>query len=123
MHKWRTLDLMLSPDLQEATRITPVFAALGDVTRLQLVHRLSAGKPRSIRQLAEGLDLTHQGVTKHLKVLEGAGLIRGDKVGREKLFTCEPAVLHEATSYLDDIAKQWDQALLRLQAFVEDDQG
>ena len=107
--------------MNDAQRLTPVFAALGDVTRLQLVHRLSAGEPRSIRQLAEGLGLTHQGVTKHLKVLEGAGLVVGGKVGRERQFTCEPELLHEATRYLDDIARQWDDALLRLKAFVEEE--
>ena len=100
--------------------ITAVFAALGDTTRLQLVHRLAAGEPRSIAQLAEGLGLTHQGVTKHLNVLENAGLVSGSKVGRERRFVGEPAALHQAQSYLSEVAALWDDALLRLKQFVED---
>ncbi len=111
---------MSSPDLSAAEQLTPVFAALGDVTRIQLVDRLGQGEPRSIAQLAEGLGLSHQGVTKHLKVLEGAGLVRGDKVGRERRYVGTSEQLHAARAYLDDVAGQWDAALQRLQAFVED---
>ena len=101
--------------------VTPVFAALGDITRLELAHRLADGSPRSIAQLADGLELSHQGVTKHLKVLESAGLVRAQKVGRERRYVCEPETLQTASSYLNDIATQWDGALARLKAFVEGD--
>ena len=103
------------------TRFSPIFAALGDVTRLQLVHRLGEGGPRSIAQLASGLNISHQGVTKHLRVLENSGLIQAQRVGRERQYSCAPNVLKEARNYLDNIGDQWEGALLRLQAFVEDE--
>ncbi len=111
---------MLSNNLAAADRISPIFAALGDVTRLELVRRLGHGEPRSIMQLADGLGISHQGVTKHLKVLENAGLIAADKVGRERRYKCSPTQLHAAQRYLDDVARQWDSALVRLQSLVED---
>ena len=100
-------------------RLTPVFAALGDATRLQLVDRLANGAPMPIVQLAEGLGISHQGVTKHLKVLEAAGLIEARRVGRERQYQCRSGAMHEAQAYLDQVAAQWDDALLRLKAFVE----
>lgn len=110
---------MSTPDSAQAARLTPVFAALGDPTRLQLVHRLGAGEARSIAQLADGLGLSHQGVTKHLKVLERAGLVRGDKIGRERRYICEPETLRDARTYLDAVAAQWDDALQRLQTYLD----
>ena len=96
-----------------------VFAALGDGTRLELVERLGDGRPRSISQLSAGLDLTRQGVTKHLRVLEHAGLVHSERVGRETRFTYRPEPIEEARSYLDRVAAQWGDALARLKAFVE----
>ncbi|MEM7020703.1 MAG: metalloregulator ArsR/SmtB family transcription factor [Pseudomonadota bacterium] len=104
---------------ESATALTPIFAALGDATRLQLVNRLADGRPQSIAQLASGLDITHQGVTKHLKVMEKAGLVRAKRVGRERRYSCEPKTMNAARQYLDEVARQWDEALLRLQDFVE----
>jgi DNA-binding transcriptional ArsR family regulator len=96
-----------------------VFAALGDATRLKLVGRLVDGQPRSIAQLADGLDLTRQGVTKHLRVLQRAGIVRAKSVGRESRFTFVPDPVARARSYLDGVSTQWDEALSRLTAFVE----
>jgi DNA-binding transcriptional ArsR family regulator len=98
----------------------PVFAALGDETRLKLVTRLSAGVPLSISALAEGSAVTRQAITKHLRVLEDAGLVRGAKQGRENLFELEGARLTEARKALDQISAQWDDALGRLKRFVEE---
>jgi len=109
-----------SSSLARAAHLTPVFAALGDLNRIHLIHRLAAGEPRSIAQLAEGLEISHQGVSKHLKVLEDAGLIVAERVGRERHYQCQPEILKEARSYLDQVAAQWDDALLRLQSYVED---
>ncbi len=102
-----------------AAQLSPLFAALGDVNRLRLVHRLGDGPPRSIAQLAEGLGLTHQGVTKHLKVLENAGLVDAHRVGRERRYRCRPERVREAQAYLDEVGREWDAALLRLKDFVE----
>ena len=97
----------------------PVFAALGDATRLKLVGRLVDGQPRSIAQLADGLDLTRQGITKHLRVLQRAGIVKAKSVGRESQFTYVPDPVDRARSYLEGVSAQWDDALARLKAFVE----
>jgi len=98
----------------------PVFAALGDETRLSLVARLSNGQPHSISQLTEGFKLTRQAVTKHLRVLEGAGIVHGVRTGRESRFKFDPDPIKEIKAYLDQVSDQWDQALARLKSFVED---
>jgi len=97
----------------------PVFAALGDATRLELVARLNDGRVRSIAQLSDGVSLTRQGVTKHLGVLEQAGIVRSNRVGREKHFAFAPESIEFVQSYLEQVSRQWDQALTRLQALVE----
>jgi DNA-binding transcriptional ArsR family regulator len=97
----------------------PVFAALGDGTRLALVARLCAGGPMSIARLTAGTDVTRQSVTKHLHVLAGAGLVRGARVGRDHVWEIEPTRLDEARRWLDHIASQWDEALARLKASLE----
>ena len=97
----------------------PVFAALGDETRLRLVAVLCAGGALSIAQLTAGTEITRQAVTKHLQVLAEAGLVRDIKVGRERLWEFEPARLDEARRSLDEIARQWDYALNKLKAAVE----
>lgn len=98
----------------------PVFAALGDDTRLTLLDRLADGQPQSIAQLTDGLDLTRQAVTKHLRTLERAGLVVNRKVGRESRFVFEPSPLIEARRYLDRVSAQWDHALARLKSLVEE---
>jgi DNA-binding transcriptional ArsR family regulator len=96
-----------------------VFAALGDETRLALVGRLSSGEPQSISQLTEGSRLTRQAITKHLRVLEGVGLVRCAHTGRESRFEFDPKPLEEMKEYLELVSGQWDEALLRLKIFVE----
>jgi DNA-binding transcriptional ArsR family regulator len=98
----------------------PVFAALGDPTRLSLVAKLCAGQPCSISQLTRGSRLTRQAITKHLRVLEDAGFVRCVRLGRESLFEFNPEPLEEIKQYLDSVSAQWDQALSRLKSFVED---
>ncbi len=98
----------------------PVFAALGDETRLSLLTKLSGGGRHSISQLTAGSRLTRQAITKHLRVLEGAGIVRGVHAGRENLFEFDPAPIEEAREYLDRVSAQWDQALARLKSFVEE---
>ena len=97
----------------------PVFAALGDATRLELVSRLIDGQARSITQLTDGLSLTRQGITKHLRVLEQAGLVSSIRVGRESQFAFRPEPLEQVRSYLESVSMQWDDALGRLKSFVE----
>ena len=101
----------------------PVFAALGDETRLRLVRRLCGGGPQSIARLTEGTAVSRQAVTKHLEVLARAGIVRGSRRGRERVWQLEPQRLHEAGEWLDAISQQWDAALERLRALVEEDPG
>jgi DNA-binding transcriptional ArsR family regulator len=103
-----------------ARRTAPVFAALGDETRLALVQRLSGAGPMSIARLTEGTDVTRQAVTKHLHVLEDAGLVRSARLGREAVYELDPAPLEAARDHLAEISAQWDTLLGRLKAFVED---
>jgi DNA-binding transcriptional ArsR family regulator len=102
---------------QQAT--ASVFAALGDDTRLLLVAKLSQGRPHSISQLTEGSRLTRQAITKHLRVLKEAGIVRNVRAGRESLFEFDPEPMQGIREYVDDVSRQWDEALSRLKAFVE----
>jgi DNA-binding transcriptional ArsR family regulator len=95
------------------------FAALGDETRLALIGKLCNGPPQSISRLAADSTLTRQAITKHLRVLEGAGVVRGVRVGRESLFELRPEPLKELRSYLERVSDQWENALARLKSFVE----
>ncbi len=99
----------------------PVFAALGDPTRLSLLARLSDGRTRSIAALSGDSKLTRQAVTKHLHVLKKAGLVSSLRVGRESRFVYKPEPVIAAKSYLDEVSAQWDAALGRLKALVESD--
>ena len=97
-----------------------IFAALGDETRLGLLDKLLSGEPQSIVQLTEGTRLTRQAVTKHLRVLQGAGVVHSARVGRESRFELDLKPLVDARSYLDHASQQWDNALARLKALVEE---
>jgi DNA-binding transcriptional ArsR family regulator len=97
----------------------PIFAALGDETRLQLIAVLCVGGAMSIARLTEGADITRQAVTKHLAVLADAGLVRSVKAGRERLWEFEPKELESARKALELISRQWDAALDRLRLAVE----
>jgi DNA-binding transcriptional ArsR family regulator len=97
----------------------PIFAALGDETRLRLVSRLSAVGPLSISRLTAGARVSRQAVTKHLHVLSDAGLVHGSRQGRESVWQLQPARLEAARRSLDVISRQWGESLGRLRALVE----
>lgn len=99
----------------------PVFAALGDPTRVGLVARLCTDGPLSITELSEGTKVTRQAVTKQLRTLGRAGLVRNHRRGREIIWELEPKRLEKARRSLDQISAEWDSAINRLKAFVEDD--
>jgi DNA-binding transcriptional ArsR family regulator len=109
-----------NPDAAEWQAHAPVFAALGDETRLSLVMRLGQGEPCSISQLTQGTRLTRQAVTKHLRVLQGVGLVHGLRSGRESLFELDPKPMEAMRRYLDRISREWDQRLMGLKSLVED---
>jgi DNA-binding transcriptional ArsR family regulator len=97
----------------------PLFAALGDETRLALVARLSAAGPRSIARLTVGSAVTRQAITKHLHVLSAAGLVRHTRRGREQIWQLDPARFEIAHKFLAEISHQWDTRLARLRDLVE----
>ena len=97
-----------------------MFSALGDDTRLALLATLCNGKRHSISQLTAGSKLTRQAITKHLHVLERAGIVHAERAGRESLFAFDPQPIKEMTDYLDRVSRQWDRSLASLKSFVED---
>lgn len=112
----------MSRNLRELTPVTaaPLFAALGDGTRLTLLSRLCDGQPQSIAQLTHGTGLSRQGVSKHLAILEKARVVKSERVGRESRFSVRSVTLTEAMQYLDRASHQWDDAIGRLRRFVEE---
>ena len=109
--------VVAAPRVRDAA---PLFAALGDETRLRLLIRLSSGGPGSITHLSEKSTVSRQAISKHLRVLSDAGLVRSTQRGREVVWDLEPQRLTAAHEYLDRISRQWDEALDRLKKFVEE---
>jgi DNA-binding transcriptional ArsR family regulator len=107
---------MLDPSAPDPA---PIFAALGDRTRLALLGKLADGQARSISALSLDTALTRQAITKHLHVLQDAGLVASLRVGRESRFAARRETIEEARAYLDRVSRQWDDTLGRLKAFVE----
>lgn len=103
----------------EVRDAAPLFAALGDETRLRLLARLSANGPASITGLSARSDVTRQAITKHLTVLSRAGLVRDERRGRERIWQLEPRRLADAREHLVRISQLWDGALGRLAKHVE----
>ena len=101
-------------------RYEAVCSALGDETRLALVTKLSSGELYSISRLTSGSRVTRQAITKHLRVLESAGLVHSIRKGRESLFEFDPKPMVELRDYLEMVSRQWDERLVRLKKFVEE---
>ena len=113
----------MSPGSVGATVVrdaAPLFAALGDETRLGILLRLSKEGPASIATLGADAQVSRQAVTKHLEVLESAGLVQGRREGRERIWEVERRRLARAGEYLERISRQWDDALERLRLHVEE---
>jgi DNA-binding transcriptional ArsR family regulator len=98
-----------------------IFAALGDPVRLAIIARLCGDGPLPTIQLKLGTSLSRQAVTKHLRVLEDVGLVRSNRVGRDRSWRIEERQLANTRAYLEQISAQWDSRLERLRSFLEDD--
>lgn len=98
---------------------TAIFAALADPVRRELLVNLAEHSPRTATQLAGDFPITRQGLIKHLRVLEGAGLVRAYREGRERRYTLTPEPLHDARAWIEALNAKWDERLLRLKALVE----
>jgi DNA-binding transcriptional ArsR family regulator len=97
----------------------PLFAALGDPVRLAMIARLSGDGPLATRDLQRNTGVSRQAITKHLQVLENAGLVSSDRVGRDRQWRMQAQQLAAARRFLEQISQQWDLRLARLKAFVE----
>ncbi|MDA7949475.1 MAG: metalloregulator ArsR/SmtB family transcription factor [Hyphomicrobiaceae bacterium] len=102
------------------TSAAPLFSALGDRTRLELLLDLCNGQPRSISELTQGTGLSRQGISKHLDVLKEARLVTSERIGRESKYTVRLDTLSDAKRYLDRASQQWDESIERLRRLVED---
>ena len=110
---------MSRADAKGARELAPLFAALGDGTRLALLVTLCTGGPLSIARMSGKFDVSRQAITKHLDVLADAGLVKSRRIGRERIWEFEPKRLSDAHDYLEQLSRRWDDALGRLKAFVE----
>src|SRR5260221_6092388 len=100
-----------------------IFSALADPMRRSLLVNLAEHSPRTATQLAQEYPITRQGILKHLNILEDAGLVAVHQKGREKRYTLTPEPLGELDQWLKDIGIKWDERLLRLKTFVENDEA
>jgi len=105
---------------RKSGRPAPLFAALGDETRLLLISRLCDDGPTSVSGLTAGSGVTRQAVSKHLRVMGKAGLVHCTQRGRESVWQLDRRRIEEARRCLDLISKRWDDALGRLRALVEE---
>jgi DNA-binding transcriptional ArsR family regulator len=102
-----------------AARAT-VFDALGDPNRLRIVIGLCDAGPSSTSDITHVITMSRQAATKHLLLLEAAGLVSSAKRGRERIWTVQPQALATAGDYLGALPTRWDRAIERLRALVED---
>lgn len=103
-------------DLQQ-----PVFAALADPMRRQLLMNLAENSPKTATILSHEYPITRQGILKHLDVLEHAGLVTVQQHGREKRYSFSPELLSEAEQFIKAVEKTWDARLSRLKHLVENE--
>ena len=100
--------------------MTLAFDAMADPTRRELLERLRLGGPQSLSDLADGLPISRQAVTKHLDRLRAAGLLRIERRGRERLHELDPEPMREVADFLAPYAAAWDARLARLATHLEE---
>lgn len=101
----------------------PPFAALGDPIRRQILELLAQGEAKTPTELADLLPITRQGVSKHLNILEQAGLVQVRQVGREKHYSVNPEALDAGVRWMQAIAAQWDKRLQALLQYLSEDES
>jgi DNA-binding transcriptional ArsR family regulator len=97
-----------------------LFAALGDAHRLRIVRHLSRQGPQSVTRLTEGSGISRQAISKHVHILERAGVLHSTRQGRERLLELESPRLRDARQFLAEVSSDWDRALSRLRRLVEE---
>ena len=117
----------MTPRLNDAERVDSVLAALADPTRRRLLDLLAERGEVTATVLAEQLPVTRQAIVKHLTLMELAGLVSSQKVGREVRFSVRPEALDTTARWMSSLAAQWDQRLARIKRIAElaeqEDQG
>src|SRR5215211_4900909 len=103
-----------TPEYQQS-----IFLALADPMRRSLLVNLAEYSPKTATQLAQEYPITRQGILKHLSILETAGLVAVHQEGREKRYTLTPEPLEELEQWIEDIGAKWDERLLRLKTWLE----
>ena len=101
-----------------ADRLSATFAALADPTRRAILARLALGET-SVGELAKPFDISGPAISKHLKVLEGAGLITRGREAQWRPCKLEPASLKPVDEWLENYRRLWEQRLDRLEAYLE----
>ena len=101
--------------------LSPLFGALGDPNRLRIIVRLCDSGPSSTSQVSSVIPVTRQATSKHLELLEAAGLVASSRRGRERLWTVQTEPFERAGDYLAQLSRRWDAAIDRLRAYVESD--
>ena len=91
-----------------------VFSALSDPSRRRLLESLAGRESASLTELAADLPVTRQAVSKHLATLGEAGLVEGQRAGRETRYRLTPQPLGEALAWMERIGDRWDERLARL---------
>lgn len=97
----------------------PVFAALADPTRREILRRVGERGACTATELASDLPVSRQAVVKHLQALAAAGLVDSTRVGREQRFRLTPAPLDEALRWMVEVGAAWDDRLDRLRRRIE----
>jgi DNA-binding transcriptional ArsR family regulator len=104
--------------LNQSTGLDRLFHALADPARRAMVERLSRG-PAPVSELARPLPMTLPAAMQHLGVLEAAGLVRSEKVGRVRTCSIDPGTLSQAEQWINARRIEWEQRLDRLGAYLE----
>lgn len=102
-----------------AAQLDATFAALADPTRRAILARLASGEA-SVNELAEPFAMTQPAISKHLKVLERAGLVTRGRDAQRRPRKLEAKPLAEATAWLEEYRKHWDLSFHRLDAVLEE---
>jgi DNA-binding transcriptional ArsR family regulator len=102
-----------------ADRLNATFAALADPTRRAILARLATGDA-TVNELVEPFDMTQPAISKHLKVLERAGLISRNRDAQRRPSRLEPQRLAEASAWLDQYRQFWEASFGRLDAVLDD---
>jgi DNA-binding transcriptional ArsR family regulator len=107
--------------MKKGKRFDKIFKAIADPTRREIFHVLiMAGAALSITQISEQFDISRQGVTKHIKLLEEAGLVSIKGIGRERFCEADPTPLHEIQDWIAIYDKFWDRKLSDLAGFLDE---